>query len=101
MELGDGTSLGDTGGGESGGLSNAASGHSEAPGLNVKLGSAGDLLGRSKASPKGEDRSLISIAESGLLPVAFEKDDGAEAEEGLAGKTKGGFGRGGIVRGDA
>lgn len=44
---GDGTSLGDTGGGESGGLSNVVlvSGDSEAPGLNVKFGSAGDFEG--------------------------------------------------------
>jgi len=48
---GDGTSLGDTGGGDNGGLrSELVSGDSEAPGLNVKLGSAGDLEGRSAES---------------------------------------------------
>lgn len=46
------------------------------------------------------DRSWISIADRGRRPVAREKDDGAEADEGLAGKTNGGFGNGGIVRGD-
>lgn len=40
------------------------------------------------------------MADNGRRPVALEKDEGAEADEGLAGKTKGGFGRGGIVRGD-
>lgn len=100
---GDAASLGDTGGGDRGGLSKRdVSGDNEAPGLKVKLGRAGDLDGRSAASEfmLKVDRSWISMADSGRRPVALEKDDGAEAEEGLAGKTNGGFGSGGIVRGE-
>lgn len=100
---GEGTSLGETGGGDRGGLRRElVSGDSEAPGLNVKLGSAGDFEGRSAGSAfmLKVDRPWVSIADSGRRPVALEKEDGAEADEGLAGKTKGGFGRGGIVRGE-
>jgi hypothetical protein len=73
----------------------------EAPGLNEKAGKAGDfdpcLLSSALANGtvwRG------SIAERGRLPVALEKEEGAEADDGRAGKTKCGFGGGGFERGD-
>lgn len=88
------------------GLRNALSGvrvveGREAPGLNEKVGNAGDR-GFDFSISALESSTLIrgSIADRGRLPVALESEDGAEDEEGRAGKTKGGFGGGGITRGE-
>ena len=89
------------------GLRNVASGAkvdgNEAPGLNEKFGRAGDRdlrFSKSVAVPK----AIVcgSIADRGLLPVAREKDGGAQEEEedGRIGKTKGGFGGGGMCFSD-
>jgi len=41
------------------------------------------------------------MADRGRLPVARETEDGAEAEDGRAGNTNGGFGGGTLDLGDA
>lgn len=77
-------------------------GDKEAPGLNENAGRAGDrgtCFWSSAAVFAAEFRG--SIADCGLLPVALEKEDGAEEDDGRAGKTNGGFGGGGFDRGDA
>jgi hypothetical protein len=74
----------------------------DAPGLNEKAGRAGDReagLLPSTLAVGPEFRG--SIAECGRLPVALEKEDGAEEDDGRGGKTNGGFGGGGCDRGDA
>lgn len=73
-----------------------------APGLKENEGRAGDL--ELLPSPSVVEiinaGSWASIADRGRLPVALEKDEGADEEDGLAGNTKGGFGRGRAARGD-
>lgn len=91
--------------GDFGGIKNACSvtgaGGRAAPGLKEKAGSAGD---RDFLSPPSvamtSAGSLDSIADRGRLPVAREKEEGAEYEDGRAGKTKGGFGGGKVDLGD-
>ena len=71
----------------------------EAPGLNEKAGRFGDGETCFSSSPLMLSAELRgSIADRGLLPVALENDEGAEEDDGRAGKTNGGFGGG---RGDA
>ena len=74
-----------------------------APGLNENEGRAGDL--ELLPSPSVVEiinaGSCASIADRGRLPVALEKDEGADEEDdGLAGNTKGGFGGGRAARDD-
>jgi len=73
-----------------------------APGLNENEGRAGDL--ELLPSPSVVEiinaDSCASIADRGRLPVALEKDEGADEEDGLAGNTNGGFGGGRAARGD-
>lgn len=100
-----GIDRGDSGPGECGGLKKEASaigaGDSDAPGLKENDGRAGDLgfpfsLSIAIDSPE----SFGSMADRGRLPVARENDDGAEYDDGRAGKTNGGFGRGSADFGD-
>jgi hypothetical protein len=73
----------------------------EAPGLNENAGRFGDgdtCFSSSALMLSAELRG--SIADRGLLPVALENDEGAEEDDGRAGKTNGGFGGGGFGRGD-
>ncbi len=91
--------------GDCGGLRNMLSGPGvggKAPGLKEKAGRAGDRATVCWASSKlvwgAELRG--SIADRGRLPVDLERDEGAEEDEGRAGKTNGGFG-GGFARGEA
>jgi hypothetical protein len=70
--------------------------------LNEKAGKAGDRgfwssLSDDAGSRIGSRESTVDLVR---LPVAQEKDDGAEAELGRAGNTKGGFGKGGLDLGD-
>ena len=70
--------------------------------MNEKDGRAGDLdfgLSASFVEIIKTD-SCVSVVDRERLPVALENDEGAEEEEGLAGKTKCGFGGGNAVRGD-
>lgn len=101
-----GIDLGESGtGGDCGGTRKGLSreGGKAAPGLNEKDGRAGDL--GLLASPSVVEiikaGSCTSIADLGRRPVAREKDEGAEEEDGLAGNTKCGFGGGKAFRGDA
>lgn len=74
----------------------------DAPGLNEKAGSAGDrAAGRSSSRFTGGAELRGSIADRGRLPVALDREDGAEEDDGRTGKTNGGFGGGGFARGDA
>ena len=74
----------------------------EAPGLNEKAGRAGDRgTGLSSSALAFAAALRGSMAERGRLPVALENEEGAEEDEGRAGKTNGGFGGGGCDRGDA
>jgi hypothetical protein len=83
-------------------LSGPGVGGKEAPGLKEKAGSAGDrAAGLSSPRLAGGAELRGSIADWGRLPVALEKEDGAEEDDGRAGKTNGGFGGGGFDRGDA
>lgn len=83
-------------------LSRPGVGGMEAPGLKEKAGRAGDREAGLLPSPFTAGAEVRgSIAECGRLPVALEKEDGAEEEDGRAGKTNGGFGGGGCDRGDA
>ena len=90
--------------GECGGLKNIfsipeADGR-EAPGLNEKAGSAGDLETSLLSSALEYAVAFRgSIAERGLLPVVLENEDGAEEDDGRAGNTNGGFGGGKFARG--
>lgn len=101
-----GTVLGESGAeGDFGGTRNALSaGAGEgraAPGLNEKAGSVGDLsLEVSLSVVITSPGSWVSTADRGRRPVARERDDGAEDDDGRAGKTKGGFGGGGFDLGD-
>jgi hypothetical protein len=79
-------------------LSNPGVGGREAAGLNEKAGRAGDREG---PFPSSAPDCETSMADRGRLPVAREKEEGAEEDEGRAGKTNGGFGGGGFDRGDA
>jgi hypothetical protein len=73
----------------------------DAPGLNEKAGSAGDRETKISSSVSALGAVLRgSIADRGRLPVALETEDGAEEDDGRAGKTNGGFGGGGYDRGD-
>ena len=73
----------------------------EAPGLKENAGRAGDLrLGFSPSVEITKPGSCESIADRGRRPVAREKDEGADEDDGRAGKTKGGFGGGGGGFGD-
>jgi hypothetical protein len=101
-----GIDLGESGtGGDCGGTRKGLSreGGNAAPGLNENDGRAGDLgmLPSTSVVEIIKADSCASIAERGRLPVALEKDEGAEEEDGLAGNTKCGFGGGRAVRGDA
>lgn len=102
-----GSSRGEVGAdGDCGGLRNMFSGPGvggkEAPGLKEKAGSAGDrTAGLSSPTIAGAAELRGSIADRGRLPVALESEDGAEEDDGRAGKTNGGFGGGGFDRGDA
>jgi len=76
-------------------------GGKEAPGLNEKDGRAGDRkAGFSSPIFIIEAALKGSIADRGRRPVAREKEEGAEEDDGRTGKTNGGFG-GGFDRGDA
>jgi hypothetical protein len=80
---------------------NAGVAGTEAPGLNENAGRFGDgdtCFSSSALMLSAELRG--SIADRGLLPVALENDEGAEEDDGRAGKTNGGFGGGGFGRGD-
>lgn len=69
--------------------------------MNEKAGNAGDLaLGFAASVVITRAGSCESTADLGLRPVALENDEGAEYEDGRAGKTNGGFGSGGAVLGD-
>jgi len=89
------------------GLRNAASGArvdgSVAPGLNEKFGRAGDRDLRISKSVVAPNAIVCgSIADRGRLPVTREKDEGVEEDDddGRIGKTKGGFGGGGMCFSD-
>lgn len=71
-----------------------------APGLNENAGRGGREAGFPSSPHALEDRPCPSIADLGRLPVAREEGEGAEGDDGRAGKTNGGFG-GGLDRGDA
>lgn len=74
----------------------------DAPGLNEKAGRAGDLgLYLSLSTVASKDGLCVSIADRGLLPVARENEEGADEEDGRAGKTNGGFGGGAVPFGEA
>jgi len=97
-----GIDLGESGmGGDCGGTRKGLSreGGNAAPGLNEKDGRAGDLSPSVVEIIKAG--SCASIADRGRLPVAREKEEGAEEDDGLAGNTKCGFGGGRAFRGDA
>jgi len=67
----------------------------EAPGLKLNAGRAIRPLGASKSSESRSNLGLgDSMADWGRLPVAREKDGGADEGDGRAGKLKGGFGGG-------
>jgi hypothetical protein len=92
--------------GDRGGLRNMPSGPGdsgkEAPGLNENEGSAGDRAAAfpsSRVTCGAELRG--SIADRGRLPAGLPTNEGAEDDDGRAGKTKCGFGGGGFDRGDA
>ena len=73
----------------------------EAPGLNEKAGKAGDRGTDFSSSTLAFAATLRgSIADRGRLPAARGIEVGPEEEDGRAGKTNGGFGGGGFVRGD-
>lgn len=84
--------------GEIGGLKSIGergSGGREAPGLKLKAGRAI----RPPEYPKSsESRSNLglgdSMADCGRLPLARDKEEGADEGDGRAGKLKGGFGGG-------
>jgi hypothetical protein len=64
--------------------------------LKENAGRAGDLsFGFSPSVEIIKPESCESTADRGRRPVAREKDEGADEEDGRAGKTKGGFGGGG------
>jgi hypothetical protein len=88
--------------GDFGGVRNALSFPGrEAPGLKENAGRAGDLgFGPSFSVEIAKGGSWVSMADRGLRPVAREKDEGAEEDDGRAGKTKGGFGGGSVVLGE-
>lgn len=76
-------------------------GDKEAPGLNENAGRFGDRETCCSSLALVFSAELRgSIADRGLLPVALENDEGAEEDDGRAGKTNGGFGGGGFGRGD-
>lgn len=79
--------------GDCGGLSSACSGEGApsivAPGLKLKLGRASDLDGRfSCLGAMVKARSSVSRVDLDLLPVALDKDEGADEVECRVGKTK-------------
>jgi hypothetical protein len=90
-----GIALGDCG--ESGGLKKGLSigGDILLPGLKTKEGSGGTGgIPPLFSTPSPKPCSCASTVDRERLPVAREKDEGAEAEVGRAGNTKGGFGGG-------
>lgn len=91
--------------GDFGGIRNACSvaggGGKDAPGLKEKAGNAGDLeLGFAASVAMTRTGSWESTADLGRRPVARENDEGAEYDDGRAGKTNGGFGSGSVVLGE-
>lgn len=86
--------------GDSGGLFVPDSRFKDSDGLNEKLGSCCGPDLRAVLAPSAPTFNIDpnpegSIADNGLLPVALEKDNGADDDTSRAGKTNGGLGRGG------